>query len=175
MATEIVPPYQNNPGAVLSRYMSLVQRPVSEKSPEIKHRPTIDMIKMAEKILKNSGFQETPSAISQITSELTHFKKDDLLLGGSCTTTDLLSVMFLYERKRLPERWLENDDIMRTIVSMAANNDIAYYKNRILDTRYHEDLSTAARRSDSESIQRLEQLIDDLQARVSISPGSQLA
>lgn len=169
MANEVLPPYQNNSRSAISSYLDSVQPPIAEKRYNSRHRPSIEMVEMAEKVFKKMPFGETQGAVMQITQELTNFKGEDALLSRNCLTSDLLSAMFLQERGRLPKTWQTNDDIIRTVVSMAANNDIAYFKNKILHTEFDSDLSTPAVRANDENIPRLEKLIDSLQARASVS------
>ncbi|MCL4363749.1 hypothetical protein M1328_00755 [Patescibacteria group bacterium] len=167
MANENLPPYQNNPRSLISNYSSGLER-----APMMPHKPSARVVDFAEKTLKEMKWGETPYALLRITQHLNEMNGDALVSVGSCTTTDLFVHLFLNEPNRLPKRWLESDDYIRTIISMTANLDISQMKNDVIQAKFDDDLSTAENRTNP-NIESLEKLIQDLQARTTIAASGQ--
>ena len=78
-----------------------------------------------------------------------------------------MTYLFLKEKGRLPKNWQSDEGRIRTIISMAANLDIAELKNNIIHTQYDDDLSSPQKRTDID-IDALEKLVQNLQDRASI-------
>jgi len=167
MSGEPLAPYQNNAQTVIETFVT--SSPHTELRP---HSPPKQIVDFTEQTLKTMKRTTTPETLHKISQRLTDFDGDDLILSGICTTTDLMTHMFLKEKDKLPTRWSSNEGYIRTIISMAANLDIAQLKNVIFDQEYDRDLSSPQKRT-NEDIESLEKLIQNLQARASVPASGQ--
>src|SRR3989304_4146081 len=159
MSGEPLAPYQNNAQTVIETFVT--SSPHTELRP---HSPPKQIVDFTEQTLKTMKRTTTPETLHKISQRLT--------VSGICTTTDLMTHMFLKEKDKLPTRWSSNEGYIRTIISMAANLDIAQLKNVIFDQEYDRDLSSPQKRT-NEDIESLEKLIQNLQARASVPASGQ--
>ena len=167
MSGEPLPPYQNNARIVIECFVN------SSKHTDLApHAPNKKMVVFAEQTLKAMKFGQTPETLFKIAQGLTDFDGDNNIVSGICTTTDLMTYLFLKEKGRLPKNWQSDEGRIRTIISMAANLDIAELKNNIIHTQYDDDLSSPQKRTDID-IDALEKLVQNLQDRALIPSSGQ--
>jgi len=153
MSGEPLPPYQNNARIVIECFVN------SSKHTDLApHAPNKKMVVFAEQTLKAMKFGQTSETLFKIAQGLTDFDGDNNIVSGICTTTDLMTYLFLKEKGRLPKNWQSDEGRIRTIISMAANLDIAELKNNIIHTQYDDDLSSPQKRTDID-IDALEKLV----------------
>lgn len=162
MGTEINKPFSNKPETVMNGYRSAVER--SRLHP---HIPSPGQINRAEKILGTMKHTMTAEVIYKLGQMLGR----ETITYGKCNTVDLLIHLLENKKEIIPQSWLDHPDKIRTVLGVAASQDIGILNADHIHFNGDKDLSTEESRTHKDS-SVLKKLVEDLFSRVTISePG----